>query len=78
MQAKTTRTIEDIPQEDEHNNGARWRAFAKKWRRLIRDGIRLRRRPDFTTDEYRSRVRLLDKRLTALTNEEPVAGVCVV
>jgi hypothetical protein len=34
--------------------------------RRIRDGIRLRKRPDFTPQRYRSRIHLLDRRLTEL------------
>ena len=36
---------------------AAWQAFAKTLRRLIRDGIHLRKRPDFATEKYRGRIR---------------------
>lgn len=45
-----------------------WCGFVKKLRRLLRDGIQLRRREDFTPEKYRSRIRLIDKRLTALAS----------
>ena len=59
---------------DECTDDVQRRALAKKLRRLIRDAIGLRKQPDFAPDKYRSRVRLLDKRLTARTKEEPVDG----
>ena len=34
--------------------------------RLVRDGIRLGKRPDFEPQRYESRIRLIDRRLTAL------------
>ena len=45
-----------------------WRGFVKKLRRLLRDGIRLRRRADFTPPRYASRIRLIDQRLTQLAS----------
>lgn len=44
-----------------------WHAFAKRLRRLVRDGIRLRKRPDFSPEMYRSRIRRIDTRLVALS-----------
>lgn len=58
--------LRELEKVDEHNRSAEWQAFAKKLRRLIRDGIRLRKRPDFSPDRYRSRIRLIDRRLTEL------------
>lgn len=43
-----------------------WSVFVKMLRRLLRDGIRLRRRPDFTPERYRPRIRRIDERLVAL------------
>lgn len=43
-----------------------WNAFVKTLRRLLRDGIRLRERKDFTPERYASRIRLIDTRLIAL------------
>jgi hypothetical protein len=51
---------------DEHNSSAVWQAFAKLLRRLVRDGLRLRKRPDFTPEKYRSRILRLGRRLDAL------------
>ena len=49
------------------NRSAEWQAFAKALRRLVRDGIRLRKRPDFAPEKYRSRIRRIDARLVALS-----------
>ena len=66
--------LRELEAVDERNDSAGWRAFAKKLRRLLRDGIRLRKRPDYSRDRYAGRVRLLDQRLTALALEEPADG----
>lgn len=49
---------------------ADWNAFAKLLRRLIRDGIRLRKRADFTPERYRARITRLGRRLDALVAAE--------
>ena len=66
--------LRELEAVDERNDGTEWRAFAKKLRRLLRDGIRLRRRHDYAPGRYASRVKLLDRRLTALAMEEPEDG----
>ena len=58
--------LRELEKVDLHNDSPEWQAFAKKLRRLIRDGIRLRKRPDFTPQRYESRILLIDRRLTAL------------
>ena len=40
--------LRELQKVDEHNTSAEWHAFAKMLRRLVRDGIRLRKRPDFS------------------------------
>ncbi|MDY7000031.1 MAG: IS66 family transposase [Actinomycetota bacterium] len=47
-----------------------WSAFVKMLKRLIRDGIRLRRRVDFTPRRYASRIMRIDARLRALAEAE--------
>ena len=47
-----------------------WSAFVKMLRRLIRDGIRLRRRADFAPARYASRIVRIDGRLRALSEAE--------
>lgn len=51
------------------NGSEPWRAFAKLLRRLVKDGLRLRKRPDFTPAKYSSRVRLIQRRLNQLAND---------
>jgi hypothetical protein len=58
--------LRELEKVDEHNHSAEWQAFAKKLRRLVRDGIRLRKRPDFAVGRYSSRVLLIDKRMMEL------------
>jgi len=58
--------LRELEKVDQHNDTAEWRGFAKHLRRLIRDGIRLRKRPDFTPQRYASRIRRIDARLMAL------------
>lgn len=43
-----------------------WVGFVKTLRRLLRDGIRLRKREGFTPDKHASRITLIDRRLVAL------------
>src|SRR5258708_19491898 len=47
---------------------AEWSAFVKMLRRLIRDGIRLRKRKGFTPQKYAPRIARIDRRLTALAD----------
>jgi hypothetical protein len=63
--------LRELEKVDQHNTSAVWQAFAKTLRRLIHDGIRLRKRPDFTPQKYRSRIRRLDRRLQARIATEP-------
>lgn len=58
--------LRELEKVDEHNGSAEWRAFAKQLRRLVRDGMRLRKRTDFDPQRYASRIRRIDRRLMAL------------
>jgi len=62
--------LRELEKVDQHNDSAEWRAFAKQLRRLIRDGIRLRKRKDFTPEKYQSRIRRIDARLIALADAQ--------
>ena len=66
--------LRELEKIDERNNSSEWQAFAKKLRRLLRDGIRLRKQKDFTPEAYRGRVDRLNKRLAQLAHHEPVDG----
>ncbi|HEY2419201.1 MAG TPA: IS66 family transposase [Steroidobacteraceae bacterium] len=60
--------LRELLKVDEHNDGIEWQAFAKQLRRLVRDGIRLRKRSDFDPDRYLSRIRLIHRRLCQLAD----------
>lgn len=59
--------LRELEKVDQSNNSAEWKAFAKSLRRLVRDGIRLRKREDFAPARYASRIRRIDQRLVALS-----------
>jgi len=58
--------LREIERVDERNHSAEWQAFAKKLRRLVRDGIRLRKRPGFDPHRDFRRIVLIDNRMMAL------------
>lgn len=62
--------LRELEKVDLRNDSAEWRAFAKKLRRLLRDGMRLRRRPDFAPGKFQGRVDRLNARLAQLSAEE--------
>ncbi len=61
--------LRELEKVDQRNASAEWKAFAKTLRRLIRDGIRLRKRPDFSPEKYARRIPRLTLRLDALVEE---------
>jgi transposase len=63
--------LRELEKVDQHNTSSEWQAFAKLLRRLLRDGIRLRKRADFSPEKYRSRILRLGRRLDALIASEP-------
>ena len=62
--------LRELEKVDLRNDSAEWRAFAKKLRRLLRDGIRLRKRPDFALKRYQSRIDRLNRRVGQMAHEE--------
>ncbi len=62
--------LRELEKVDLHNESAEWQAFAKKLRRLIGDGIRLRKREDYTPQRYASRIHRIDRRLMAMARAE--------
>ena len=60
--------LREIRKVDEYNHAAQWLAFGKQLDRLVRDGIRLRKRPDFTPAKYDRRIKLIHRRLCALAD----------
>jgi transposase len=61
--------LREMEKVDERNRSPAWAAFAKLLRRLVRDGIRLRKRSDFTVEKYRSRISLINRRLNKLADD---------
>ena len=60
--------LRELLKVDEHNHAVEWQSFAKQLRRLIRDGIRLRKRGDFDPKKYESRIKLIHRRLCRLAD----------
>ena len=60
--------LRELLKVDQHNDNGEWRAFSKHLRRLLRDGLRLRKRPDFTVRRYASRIKLINRRLWKLAD----------
>ncbi|MBI5723628.1 MAG: transposase, partial [Planctomycetes bacterium] len=58
--------LRELQKVDLTNGSAAWKTFAKKLRRLIRDGIRLRKRADFDPARYGQLIRRIDRRLMEL------------
>jgi hypothetical protein len=58
--------LRELEKVDLTNGSAQWKAFAKKLRRLVRDGIRLRKRADFEPARYGDLIRRIDRRLMDL------------
>jgi transposase len=63
-----THLLRELVKVDEHNANPPWRAFSKQLKRLIRDGLRLRKRNDFTPGRYASRIGLINRRLWKLAD----------
>ncbi len=58
--------LRECDKVDQRNHSAPWQEFAARLRRLLRDGIRLRKRPDFSPARYASRIARIHDRLTDL------------
>jgi hypothetical protein len=58
--------LRELVKVDEHNPRTEWVAFSRQLKRLVRDGLKLRKRPDFTKEKYASRIMLIHRRLCAL------------
>ena len=60
--------LRELSKVDERNDNPSWRAFSKQLKRLVHDGLRLRKRPDFSSERYASRIRLINRRLWTLAD----------
>jgi hypothetical protein len=61
--------LRELEKVDTRNTSPEWQAFAKRLRRLLRDGIRLRKRPDFAPGKFQSRVDRLNVRVGQMVRE---------
>ena len=63
--------LRELEKVDQHNDSGEWQAFAKKLRRLLRDGMRLcRPRSDLTPEQYQNRCNRLNRRLADLADAD--------
>lgn len=60
--------LRELLKVDDRNDDPEWQSFSKQLKRLIRDGLRLRKRSDFTTERYASRIGLINRRLWKLAD----------
>ena len=60
--------LRELLKVDEHNDNVEWKAFSKQLKRLIRDGIRMKKRSDFTPERYAGRIKLIHRRLCKLAD----------
>jgi transposase len=60
--------LREVEKVDLTNTSTGWKAFAKQLRRLVRDGIRLRKRADFTPQKYTSRITRINLRVYDLAH----------
>ena len=66
--------LRELEKVDQGNDSAEWRSFAKKLRRLLGDGMGLRKRSDFAPGKFQIRIDRLNTRLSQLAAEEHVDG----
>lgn len=66
--------LRELETVDQRNGSPEWQAFAKTLRRLLRDGIRLRKRSDFAPGQFQQRVDRLNQRLAELIRVEHTDG----
>ena len=62
--------LRELERVDQHNTSLEWQSFARRVRRLLRAGIRLRKRPDFAPGKFQDQVDRLNLRLAQLAGEE--------
>jgi transposase len=61
--------LREMDTVNERNHSPPWQAFYAKLRRLIGDGLRLRRRPDYDPKKYDRRIQLINRRLNELADD---------
>ena len=58
--------LRELVAVDEHNTSSGWCQFSKKLKRLVRDGLRLKRRDDISLETQTRRAKRITDRLTEL------------
>ena len=60
--------LRELLKVDDRNDGLQWKAFSKQLKRLVRDGLRLHKRRDYSRQPYGSRIGLINARLWKLAD----------
>jgi transposase len=60
--------LRELVKVDDRNDSPQWQAFSKQLKRLIRDALRLHKRPDFSRERYGSRIDRINRRLWELAD----------
>jgi hypothetical protein len=58
--------LRELAEVGETNTSPQWLRFCRHAKRLVRDGMRLKNKPDFTKEKYAGRIRRLNLRLIKL------------
>jgi transposase len=66
--------LRELLKVDDYNSDVEWADFSKQLKRLVRDGLRLKRRKDFTPERYASRIGLINRRLNKLADATYMDG----
>jgi len=66
--------LRELLKVDEYNQDGEWADFSKQLKRLVRDGLRLKKRKDFSRQRYASRIGLIDRRLNQLADTAYLDG----
>jgi transposase len=76
-QACLAHLLRELAHVDEKDGTSHWRAFSKKLRRVLRDGLRLKARSDLSCATRQRRTRLIDRRLMDRPASDEAGGVGV-
>jgi transposase len=66
--------LRELLKVDDYNSDVEWADFSRQLKRLARDGMRLKKRPDFSPARYASRIKLIHRRLCKLADETYADG----
>ncbi len=66
--------LRELLKVDDYNSDVEWADFSRQLKRLARDGMRLKKRKDFSPARYASRIKLIHRRLCKLADETYADG----